>query len=81
MARLRADSSRVIDARPDAVYDILADYRNTHPRILPGEYFKDLKVEEGGRGAGTVISFRLRSGGVERPYRMAISEPEPGRVL
>jgi hypothetical protein len=27
-----------IDAAPERVYSIIADYRNGHPRILPGEY-------------------------------------------
>src|SRR5438552_5273369 len=81
MSRIRVASSAVVDARPEVVYKLLADYRVGHPKILPKEHFRDLQVEAGGVGAGTVIRFRLRSGGIELPYRMWVSEPEPGRAL
>lgn len=81
MTRLRAESSATIDAPPDHVYNIIADYRNTHPLILPKENFRDLKVEQGGKGAGTIISFVSRSAGVERHYCMKISEPKPGVLV
>lgn len=47
--------ARVIDAPPDRVYALIADYRSGHPRILPKAYFKELVVEQGGVGAGTVV--------------------------
>ncbi len=81
MPRLRAESSATINAAPERVYDIIADYRNTHPLILPQENFRDLKIEQGGKGAGTIISFISRSGGMERHYRMKISEPKPGVLV
>lgn len=81
MTRLRAESSAIIDASPEQVYAIIADYRNGHPRILPEENFSSLEVEQGGVGAGTVIRFISRAGGRERHFRMEVSEPEPGRVL
>jgi hypothetical protein len=37
-----------IDAPPSRVYSIVADYHQHHPRILPPEYFKGIRVEEGG---------------------------------
>jgi hypothetical protein len=81
MSRLRAESSATIDAPPERVYAIIADYRNSHPRILPKENFRDLKVEEGGVGEGTIVTFTSVSGGVKRPYRMKISEPRPGVLV
>jgi hypothetical protein len=81
MARIHAEASAVINAPPEEVYGIIADYRNGHPHILPEENFKDLKVVEGGRGEGTIITFRTITGRVDRAYRMVVSEPEPGRVL
>jgi hypothetical protein len=81
MPRLHAESSATINATAERVYAIIADYRNTHPLILPKENFRDLKVEQGGKGAGTIISFVLRSGGVERHYRMKVSEPKPGVIV
>jgi hypothetical protein len=55
MGLMRVQSSAVIPARPEAIYAVLADYREAHPAILPKPYFTELKVEEGGQGAGTVI--------------------------
>ena len=69
-----------IEAAPERVYSIIADYRNGHPRILPGEY-DGLIVERGGLGAGTIIRFGMRLLGKTQTYRAAITEPEPGRVL
>jgi len=79
MRQARAAASAIIDAPPDEVYLILADYHNGHPQILPRKYFRALSIEAGGRGTGTII--RVRVGMVERSYRMLVSEPEPGRVL
>jgi hypothetical protein len=76
-----AQTERLITASPQRVWDFLADYRNNRPRILPPEYFEDYRVEQGGDGAGTLISYRLRAGGRERPYRMRVEEPAEGRLL
>src|SRR6478672_6893033 len=81
MARIQVEAERVIDAPADDVYALLSDYRQGHPSVLPPESFIGYKVEEGGRGAGTVVSFRIRAGGRERPYRMRVSEPTPGSML
>ena len=81
MGRIQAGASAVIDGRPEEIYAILSDYNTKHPKILPKERFKDLVVESGGQGAGTAISFKTIAAGRERPYRMEITEPEPGRVL
>jgi hypothetical protein len=81
MARIQATASAVIDAPAPAVYGLLADYRNGHPRILRERYFSGLEVERGGTGAGTVIRFRMHALGATRAMRAEISEPEPGRTL
>jgi hypothetical protein len=73
--------SSVIDARPEDVYDLLADYHQGHPTILPRKYFTDLAVEQGGRGSDTVIRVTMRAFGMKRTLRMTVAEPEPGRVL
>jgi Polyketide cyclase / dehydrase and lipid transport len=80
MSRIHVEAEHVIDAPPERVYAILADYRQGHPSILP-ESFKDYAVEEGGQGAGTIIHYRLEAGGRNRQYRTRISEPEPGRLM
>jgi hypothetical protein len=73
--------SALIAAPAKPVYDIIADYRNGHPHILPQRYFQFLKVEVGGYGAGTIISFGMRVAGQSRVARAEVTEPEPGRLL
>ena len=73
--------SQAIDAPPARVYAILADYEVHHPAILPKPYFAELAVEQGGRGAGTVIRVTMKVLGVEQVFRMTVTEPEPGRIL
>lgn len=70
-----------LDAAPAEVYALLSDYKVGHPSILPDQYFKDLTVEKGGQGAGTVIRFKAIVMGKEYPYHQVVSEPEPGRIL
>ncbi|HWQ13485.1 MAG TPA: SRPBCC family protein [Roseiflexaceae bacterium] len=81
MPQAHAAMSAVVPAAPEEVYTVLADYRTEHPRILPRQYFTSLAVQQGGRGAGTVIRVTTRALGVERSYLMDVSEPEPGRRL
>ena len=81
MAAKEIIASRIIQAAPEKVYAIIADYHDGHPRILPKPYFVGLEVEEGGYGAGTVIRFQMKLMGRLQTYRAEITEPEPGRVL
>ncbi|MCC7107279.1 MAG: SRPBCC family protein [Chloroflexi bacterium] len=80
MAELYVMAEREIEATAERVYGILADYNQHHPRILPPS-FKELKVLEGGVGAGTVFMLRMEVGGRKRQSTMFVAEPEPGRVL
>jgi hypothetical protein len=63
MPFIRAAESLEIPAPSQVVYDIIADYREGHPRILPPEYFGRLEVDVGGRGAGTKIRFEMKAFG------------------
>lgn len=81
MSKIHVEASTDIPAPPSAVYAVLSDYQSGHPNILPKQYFPRLEVESGGQGAGTIFNARTRVGGLERPLRMQVSEPEPGRVL
>ena len=63
------------------VYRLIADYRTGHPRILPRNVFRNLHVEEGGYGAGTVVNFDMLAFGRMQRLHARVSEPEPGRVL
>lgn len=78
--KINASAERRIEAPADAVYAVIADFREHHPRILPPQ-FSDLVVEEGGVGAGTVHRFTLKLGGRSNTSRARVDEPEPGRVL
>ena len=80
MSRIHTEAERVIDAPPEEVYKFLSNYRESRPRILPSN-FQDYAVEEGGRGEGTIISYRLQAGNRERSYRMRVEEPSRGRAL
>ena len=81
MGKIQVKESAVLNARPEDVYATIADYRDGHPHILPKKNLYDLRVEQGGYGAGTVIRFKARALGVEIELYQRVSEPEPGRVL
>jgi hypothetical protein len=73
MARVTASASRALDAPPDRVLEFLRDYRDARPQILTDNYTA-YRVEQGGRGKGTVIGYHFAAGGRERDYRLAVEE-------
>jgi hypothetical protein len=81
MAQHRVSASERVAAPSAQVYAILADYRESHPQILPRPPFTALVVEQGGWGAGTVITLHSRLFGLRQRLRGVVTEPEPGRVL
>ena len=64
----------------NVVFALLADYRQGRPRILTENYV-DYQVEQGGTGAGTVISYRFQAAGRERPYFLRVEMPGPNTLL
>jgi len=78
---IRISASAEIEAPAATVYELIADYRNGHPRILPPEYFGRLDVLEGGRGEGTKIRFEMKAFGRVNVAEARITEPAPGREL
>lgn len=80
MSHIHVMSERVVDAQPEDVYAALTDYRVRRPQILT-QNFLDYTVEQGGEGAGTEISYRLRAARRERPYHILVKEPLKGWVL
>jgi len=80
MGQISTQVTDILAARPGDVYATIADYRVGHPSILPKELY-DLRVEQGGQGAGTIIRFKSRLLGVEQAFHHRVSEPDPGRVL
>jgi hypothetical protein len=81
MSRHIVSASSHINSPARLVYSIIADYRTGHPRILPRPPFESLVVEQGGTGAGTVVSVQMRLIGRVRTFRAEITEPEAGRIL
>jgi uncharacterized protein YndB with AHSA1/START domain len=80
MPRQRLTATTTIDAPPALVYQVFADYRQHHPRILPAA-FSNFAIQEGGVGAGTKFTFDLRVLGRVKHYAGVAVEPEPGRLL
>ena len=81
MATAHAHADASVDAKPDAVYQVLADYTTHHPRIMPPSMFSDLRVEEGGVGDGTVFHITLHAPGKRQRLHMRVAEPDPGAEL
>ncbi len=81
MCVVQVSSRALIPAPPQAVYSLIADYRDGHPRMLPRRYFPRLEVERGGSGEGTIIRFEVKLFGTTRRVRAEISEPKPGEEL
>jgi len=79
MSQYRVEESAEIPAPAPAVYAVLADYHAGHPGLLPKG--NTLVLESGGTGAGTVFTLKSSMLGVTKSIRMAVTEPEPGRVL
>lgn len=77
----RVSVTRRIAAPADVAYGIIADYRDGHPRILPPRWFRNLRVESGGVGQGTIFRFEIHAFGSTQQARGHVTEPEPGRVL
>src|SRR5690348_9347586 len=80
MGQAYVQAERVLAAPAERVYAVIADYRQHHPRILPPAIF-DLQVEQGGVGAGTIMTFKVKLAGRTQRARQRVAEPRPGRVL
>src|SRR4051794_35487249 len=78
--RVSVEVERTVDAPMERVWALLRDYRVARPRLL-SEHFSDYGVRERGRGAGTVIAYRLRVGRHQAEHVVAVGEPVPGRML
>lgn len=81
MSKYEFSVSSLISAPPKVVYNIIADYKNGHPKILPKPPFVSLVVEEGGFGAGSVLRVQMKVAGKLQTFKTVVTEPEPGRVL
>lgn len=80
MSTVSVVATRVVAAPADAVYPLIAGFKEHRRRYLPPN-FSEYEVEEGGVGAGTLVRYTLNAGGRSRSYRVRVDEPSAGRVL
>jgi len=80
VAKVEVGAEGEIGAPSEMVYRYLADVSEHHRHFLPPA-FSELEIEKGGRGAGTIVTFKVTAGGRRRAFRMVMAEPEPGRVI
>ncbi|MEZ0064803.1 uncharacterized protein YndB with AHSA1/START domain [Streptacidiphilus sp. MAP12-20] len=81
MGQVYAVTERVLDASPEQVFDTVADYEKVRPTLLPAQY-SEYEVCQGGRGAGTVVHWKLQA--TEKRVRdclFTVTEPTPGRLV
>jgi carbon monoxide dehydrogenase subunit G len=60
MSQVSASSTVLVDAPAETVLAAIADYATVRPKILSPHY-SNYQVLEGGRGAGTVASWKLQA--------------------
>ncbi|MEV0298819.1 SRPBCC family protein [Nocardia sp. NPDC050710] len=60
MGQVSASSSIAVAADPQRALEAIADYVTVRPRILSPHY-RDYKVVEGGKGAGTIAEWTLQA--------------------
>ncbi|MFG2648640.1 SRPBCC family protein [Streptomyces sp. NPDC048436] len=81
MAQVEATTERIIAARPEDVFDALADYEGTRPKIL-SEHFSEFEVREGGDGDGTLVHWKLQATSKRiRDCLLEVSEPTDGELV
>ncbi|WP_329137902.1 SRPBCC family protein [Streptomyces sp. NBC_01476] len=81
MALVEATTERIVEAEPERVYDALADYAGTRGRLLPGQ-FSEYEVREGGKGAGTVVHWKLQATSKRvRDCLFDVTAPTPGQLV
>ena len=81
MAQVEATTERVVAAQPDDVFDALADYTGTRPKVL-SEHFSEYEVREGGDGEGTLVHWKLQATSKRvRDCLVEVSEPTDGELV
>ncbi|GAA1898399.1 SRPBCC family protein [Streptomyces durmitorensis] len=81
MAQVEATTERIITAQPEDVFDALADYEGTRPKIL-SEHFSEFEVREGGDGEGTLVHWKLQATSKRiRDCLLEVTEPTDGQLV
>ncbi len=83
MAHIHVQAEQVVNAAPEEVYTFLNDY--TKRQQILTENYLNYKVEEGGNGAGTVVTYRFMlltvSGAIASRYRTQVQVKHCRRVM
>ncbi|WP_033220347.1 SRPBCC family protein [Kitasatospora phosalacinea] len=81
MGKVHATTERTYGADPARVYEALADYEVTRPKLLPAQY-SEYEVRAGGRGAGTQVHWKLRATESRvRDCLFTVSAPSPEKLV
>lgn len=81
MAQVEATTERIIAADPETVFDALADYQDTRPKVLPA-HFSEYEVREGGDGEGTLVHWKLQATKKRvRDCLLEVTEPTDGQLV
>lgn len=81
MGQVEATTQREIAAKPEDVFDALADYSGTRPKLLP-EHFSEYEVREGGDGKGTLVHWKLQATSKRvRDCLLEVDEPADGQLV
>jgi uncharacterized protein YndB with AHSA1/START domain len=81
MAQVEATTERTIAADAETVFDALADYSGTRPKLLP-EHFSEYEVREGGDGEGTLVHWKLQATSKRvRDCLLEVTEPTDGELV
>lgn len=81
MGQVEATTERIVTGKPEDVFDALADYRETRPRLLPRQ-FSEYEVREGGDGEGTLVHWKLQATSKRvRDCLLEVSEPTDGQLV
>jgi len=81
MGKVYATTERTYQASPARVYEALADYAVTRPKLLPAQY-SEYEVRAGGTGAGTQVHWKLQA--TEKRVRdclFTVAAPSPEKLV
>ncbi|MFI9168483.1 SRPBCC family protein [Streptomyces lincolnensis] len=81
MAQVEATTERIVAADAEKVFDAVADYSGTRPKLL-SEHFSEYEVREGGDGEGTLVHWKLQATSKRvRDCLLEVSEPTDGELV
>jgi hypothetical protein len=81
MGQVYAVTERVVEGKPEEVFEAVSDYAHTRADLLPAQY-SEYEVREGGEGAGTLVHWKLQA--TEKRVRdclMQVTVPSAGTLV